>query len=176
MDKKDTVVVLVAMYRYLNFPIRIMHSLIESFEGIKPYSIFYENYDTNVFKAPTSREEGLFVDKIIELNPSLVGISVLSPYVPIAKRLTKLIRDNSSSLVIWGGVHPTIAPESCIQEADLICVGEGEGAIADLVIHLRDGKDYLNIENLWVNHGGDIIRNPMRALLFRPMETIHFIS
>ena len=55
--EQNTVVVLVALYRYLNFPIRIMHSLLENIEGIKPYVIFYENYDTNVFKVPTDIEE-----------------------------------------------------------------------------------------------------------------------
>ena len=173
--EQNTVVVLVALYRYLNFPIRIMHSLLENIEGIKPYVIFYENYDTNVFKVPTDIEEDLFVNKIIDLNPRLVGISVLSPYVPIAKRLTKLIRDNSSALVIWGGVHPTICPESCIKDSDIICVGEGEGAITDLVKHLRDEKEYLNIENLWINNGNDIIKNPMRSLI-QDLDSLPFPS
>jgi len=173
--EQNTVVVLVALYRYLNFPIRIMHSLLENIEGIKPHTIFYKNCDTNVFKVPTDIEEDLFVNKIIELKPAFVGISVLSPYVPIAKRLTKLIRDNSLSLVIWGGIHPTISPDSCIKEADIICVGEGEGAITDLVTHLRDGKEYLNIENLWINNGGHIIRNPMRSLM-QDLDSLPFPS
>jgi len=159
------VVVLVALYRYQNFPVRIMHSLLENIDGIKPYTIFFQNTDTNVFVAPTEIDEDLFIKQIIDLNPTLVGISVLSLYVPIAKRLTKLIRDNSSALVVWGGIHPTISPESCIKEADIICVGEGEGAIEDLVTHLRDGTDYLNVENLWINNDGHIIRNPMRPLI-----------
>ncbi|MHC9543663.1 MAG: radical SAM protein [Vulcanimicrobiota bacterium] len=170
---KNTVIVLVALYKYQNFPIRIMHSLLENLDGIKPYSIFFKNYDTNVFKVPTVTEEDLFVKQIIDLNPNIVGISVLSPYVPIAKRLTKLIRDNSSALIIWGGIHPTISPESCIKETDIICVGEGEGAIKDLVINLRDGKEYLTIDNLWINNGSHIIRNPMRPLI-QDLDSIPF--
>ena len=173
--EQTTVVVLVALYRFSNFPIRIMHSLLENIEGIKPHTIFYENYDTNACKVPTDIEEDLFVKKIIDLNPNLVGISVLSPYVPIAKKLTKLIRDNSSALVVWGGVHPTISPESCIKEADIICVGEGEGAIADLVTRLRDGKEYTDIENLWINNGSHIIRNPMRPLI-QDLDSLPFPS
>lgn len=172
---QNTVVVLVALYRYLNFPIRIMHSLLENIEGIKTHTIFYENYDSNVFEVPTVIEEDLFVKKIIDLNPSIVGISVLSPYVPIAKKLTKLIRDNSSALVVWGGVHPTISPESCIKEADIICVGEGEGAITDLVTRMRDGKNYIDIENLWINNGSHIIRNPMRPLI-QDLDSLPFPS
>lgn len=152
-----------------------MHSLLEKIEGIKPYTIFFKNYETNIFKVPTDIEEGLFVKQIINLKPNLVGISVLSPHVPIAKRLTKLIRDNSSSLIIWGGVHPTISPESSIKEADIICVGEGEGALTDLVTHLRDGKEYINIDNLWINNGNNIIKNPMRPLI-QDLDSLPFPS
>lgn len=116
-------------------------------------------------KTPTSVEEELFVKQIIALDPKLVGISVLSPYVSVARRLTRLIKDNSPALVVWGGIHPTISPETCIDEADIICVGEGEGAITDLATRLRDGKEYLHIENLWINNGGHVIRNPMRPLI-----------
>ena len=91
--------------------------------------------------------------------------SPLSPYAPIARRLTKLVKDNSSSLVIWGGVHPTIFPESCINEADMLCVGEGEGAITDLARYLVDRKPYQSIKNLWVKNNGHIIKNPMRPLI-----------
>ena len=172
---KDTIVVLVALYRYENVTIRSLHSLLEDIDGIKPYTIFYQDYGTNTFNLPTVAEEELFVKQIINLAPSIVGISVLSPYVPIAKRLTKLIRDNSSSLVIWGGTHPTISPESCIKETDIICVGEGEGAISDLVRHIRDGKDYMDIKNLWINNGTEIIKNQMRSLL-QDLDSLPFPS
>jgi len=160
------VVVLVALYRYRNFPVRIMHPLLENIDGVKPYTIFFKNYETNVFRFPTLKEEELFVKLITELNPKLIGFSVPSPYVPIARRLTKLIKNNSSSsLVIWGGVHPTISPESCSKEVDMLCMGEGEGAITDLVRCLRDKKPYQSIKNLWVKNGDHFIKNPMRPLI-----------
>ena len=173
--EQNMTVVLVAMCRYQNFPIRIMHPLLENINGIKPYTIFFKNYDTNVFKVPSKTEEDLFVQQIIDLKPSLVGISVMSPFVPIARKLTKLIKDNSSALVIWGGVHPTISPESSIKEADIICIGEGEGAITDLATHMRDGKDYSKVKNLWINNSGKIIKNSMRPLI-QDLDSLPFPS
>lgn len=169
------VIALVALYRYQNFPVRIMHPLLKEIDGIEPHAIFFKNLDTNIFNLPTDQEEELFVKLITKLNPKLVGFSVLSPYVPIAKRLTKLVKDNSSSLVIWGGVHPTIFPESCINETDMLCVGEGEGAITDLVKYLRDRKSHQSIKNLWVKNGNHIIKNPMRPLI-QNLDSIPFPS
>jgi len=170
-----TVIILVALYRYQNFPVRIMHPILKEIDGIETHAIFFNDYAENMFNLPTHQEEKLFVDIITKLNPKLVGFSVLSPYAPIAKRLTKLVKDNSSSLVIWGGVHPTIFPENCINETDILCVGEGEGAITDLVKCLRDGKSYQSVNNLWVKNKNHIIKNPMRPLI-QNMDSIPFPS
>jgi len=162
----NLVVVLVALHRYRNLPVRIMHPLLENIDGIKPYTIFFKNYNTNVFTPPTHQELELFVKLINKLNPKLIGFSVLSLHVPIVKKLTKLIKNNNpSSLVIWGGVHPTITPETCINEADMLCIGEGEGVITDLAKHLRDNKPYHYIKNLYAKNGKRIIKNPLRPLI-----------
>ena len=158
-------VVLIALYKYQNFPIRILHALLENIEGVEPHTIFFKNHYTNDIRYATSKEESLFRDKIAELNPSLVGMSVYSPYFETARRLTKIIKDTSSAAVVWGGIHPTISPETSIKEADLICMGEGEGALTDLVTAIRDGKAYDQIQNLWLKKNGNIIRNFMRPLI-----------
>ena len=97
-------VVLVGLYRYLNLPVRILHPLLDRLEGVNAHTIFYKNYDANVFSLPSPKEEEIFVDTIKQLKPGIVGISVLSPYVEIAKRLTSLIKKNSSALVVWGAL------------------------------------------------------------------------
>ncbi len=159
-------IVLVGLYRYVNFNIRIMHPLLKNIYGVKPHIIFFKNCQMNEFNPPTDREERLFVKLIKELNPKLVGFSVLSPYTLIARRLTKLIKKNNPScLVIWGGVHPTIAPEDCINDVDVLCIGEGEEAITELARNLKDNKPYQLIKNLWVKNGDSVIKNSMRQLV-----------
>ena len=161
----NTQVVLVGLYRYLNIPTRILHPTIDQLDGVNAHTIFYKNYDANIFSLPSPKEEEMFVDTIKQLNPQIVGISVLSPYVEIAKRLTYLIKKNSSSLVVWGGVGPTISPNVHIKEPDVICVGEGERAFTELSEALRDGKDYKKIKNLWINDGAKVVKNPMGPLI-----------
>ena len=159
-------VVFVALYRYQNFPVRILHPLLENIDGIKPYTIFLKNCDTNTFGYPSKKEETLFLDLIKELNPAIVSFTILSPYVKIARKLTKLIKaQNPDIKIIWGGIHPTIYPESCIDDTDVICIGEGEGALTDLVTAIRDGKSFELINNLWVKKDNEIVKNPLRPLI-----------
>ena len=166
-------VVLVALYRYQNFPIRILHSLLEQIDGVEPHTIFFKNHLTNAIKISTPKEETLFRDKIVELQPKLVGFSIYSPYIPVAKRLTKIVKENTSAPVMWGGIHPTLSPESCLKKCDIVCIGEGEGALHDLVQSLRDGKEYESINNLWVKQNGRIIQNPMRPLI-QDLDSVPF--
>ncbi|MBW2469637.1 MAG: hypothetical protein JRE62_10070, partial [Deltaproteobacteria bacterium] len=88
-------IVLVALYRYQNFPIRILHALLEKIEGVEPHTIFFKNHYTNAVTPPTAREESLFRQKIVALQPKLVGFSVYSPYVSIARKLTTIVKENS---------------------------------------------------------------------------------
>lgn len=166
-------IVLVALYRYQNFPIRILHSLLEKIDGVEPHTVFFKDHYTNTVKLPTAREEMLFREKIVELQPKMVGLSIYSPYVPIAGRLTKIVKENSSAIVMWGGIHPTLSPESSLEQSDIVCTGEGEGALEDLVLSLRDGKEYRSIKNLWVKQNGRIVQNPMRPLI-QDLDSVPF--
>ena len=170
---RSTTVVLVALYRYQNFPIRILHALLEKIDGVEPHTIFFKNYYTNAFQPPTAVEEKLFKNKIRELNPQLVGFSVYSPYASIAGRLTGVVKANSTAQVVWGGIHPTLSPETCIKGTDILCVGEGEGALSDLVRALSTGENYRHIANLWTKDKGLIYKNPMRPLV-QELDAIPF--
>ena len=162
---KNTQVVIVGLYTYFNVPVRILHPLVDRMDDVKAHTIFYKNYDSNIFSLPSVREEEIFVDTIKQLNPDVVGISLNSPYVLIAKRLTELIKKYTSAVVVWGGVGPTISPKDHIKLTDIICIGEGERALEELVMAVRDRKDYKNIKNLWVNDGSKVIRNPQGPLI-----------
>jgi len=169
-------VVLVALYRYWNYPIRLFHPILENVEGVKPHSIFLKQSRPNVFDLPTLREEKLFLNIIGDLHPKLVCFSVLTYLAPVARRLTKLIKERHPDiLVIWGGIHPTIAPEDCINDVDILCRGEGEGALAELAVSLRDKKYYGSIRNLWVRDGNKITNNPMRPLI-QDLDSLPFPS
>ena len=172
---EDMNVVIVGLYTYFNVPVRILHPLADRIEGVNAHTIFYKNYDSNLFSLPTEKEEKLFLDNIIKINPKVVAISLLSPYVLIAKRLTELVKKHTDAIVIWGGVGPTITPNEHIKHTDVICIGEGERAFEELIIAVRDKQDYSNIKNLWINDGSKITKNPQGQLI-QELDTLPFAA
>ena len=72
------------------------------------------------------------IDQTIEAasQSDLIGISFMTQYFSAAVQLTRAIKKKLSVPVIWGGVHPTVRPEECLEYADIVCVGEGEEALA----------------------------------------------
>ncbi len=68
--------------------------------------------------------------------------------------------------IIFGGVHPTYFPEIINEEpVDIICRGEGEYAMLDLMDALDLKLNYSDIPNLWIKRGNEIIKNEPRNLI-----------
>lgn len=163
LNKKESIdVVFIGVYQYWNPAIRILRPYIAKHEGVEAHCIFYKKYVDYMYNAPTAKEEELFIEVIKKINPKIVGISLLSPYIEICKRLTELIRNHTNAIVVAGGTGPTLEPEEHIKYADIICKGDGEESVEELILAIRDGKDYSRIPNLWVKDGEKIIKNPMR--------------
>ena len=69
--------------------------------------------------------------------------------------------------VIAGGPHPTALPEYVLQNKniDMICVGEGEEAFAELLDRMEKGLDIYDTKNIWFKKDGEIIKNDLRDLI-----------
>ncbi|MFH1229458.1 MAG: cobalamin-dependent protein, partial [Candidatus Aenigmatarchaeota archaeon] len=130
--------------------------------GIGVNSIFLKSAG---YAFPTDQEIELMVEHLKSLNLAFIGISVRTRYYKLVCRLTEIIKKNMSVPVVWGGIHPTIAPEKCIGHADIICIGEGEYAMKELAEKIERKEDYSGIKNLWVRKEGKIIKNEVRPLI-----------
>lgn len=70
------------------------------------------------------------------------------------------------AIIVFGGPHATFNPEMIEHECiDIICRGEGEKALVELLEAVENGKDYTHILNLWVKYKGKIFKNDLRPLL-----------
>ena len=106
------------------------------------------------------------LDKIRVTGAKIVGLSVKSGEVDFCIDLSRKLKEELGCTIIWGGVHPSIDPEKTITLdcVDMICIGEGEEATAELLDTLEQNQLNTTIRNIWFKKNGEIIRNPIRTL------------
>ena len=113
-------------------------------------------------------DRDLLLEKVGAENPDLIGFTTLTNQMGYIRQYTGWIREGYPVPIIHGGVHATVAPEETISqpEVDMLCVGEGEFPLLELVECVKKGKPYGDIPNLWIKRGGGrIIKNPLRPLI-----------
>jgi radical SAM superfamily enzyme YgiQ (UPF0313 family) len=103
---------------------------------------------------------------IDDFQPDLVAITAMSVDYPLALEVARHVKAYCDRPVLFGGMHATVAPESVIAEdaVDMLCVGEGEEALADLCDRWDAGHDFLDTPNFWFKRDGAVIRNAPRPL------------
>lgn len=106
------------------------------------------------------------LNQILRLSKEsgLIGINSFASTAPRAIQVLYELKKLRKPIV-WGGVHATISPENCIKYSDIVCVGEGEGAIVDLANALEKNKKITKIKNLWVRDNNQIIKNSVRDII-----------
>jgi anaerobic magnesium-protoporphyrin IX monomethyl ester cyclase len=100
-----------------------------------------------------------------EWQPHVLGYSVYTGSQTYYRDLNLQIKQVTDAVSVFGGPHPTYFPEYVEEPGvDAVCVGEGEGAIVDLVAALESGRPLTGIENWWFHRDGTIEQNPVRHL------------
>ncbi len=107
------------------------------------------------------------LQRIIELQPDLVGFSVQTVQFREMLDLARELKKRYRVPVVFGGIHPHSAPEEVLRAddptVDCICLGEGEYALLELVESMARGKLDYSIPNLAFRlAGGEIVRNGQR--------------
>ncbi len=126
---------------------------------------------------PSKEEENILIGLLKDLKTDIVGLSVRTPFLTTAKTLTRRIKNELNGLVVWGGSHPTIMPEESLNDADIICIGEGEYVFLELLQNSVDGKQIDTIQNFWIKKNGKIVRNNLRPLLQRDdLDSLPFLD
>jgi radical SAM superfamily enzyme YgiQ (UPF0313 family) len=98
-------------------------------------------------------------------RPDIVALSFMTLYFSTAQQLAIRVKQAlPSALIVLGGVHPTVAPDECLAFGDVVCLGEGEEPLFDLVHALDHNLDFCKINNLWVKHGSTVHKNELRHL------------
>ena len=96
-------------------------------------------------------------------DADMIGISSMSRGSMKAIQLLQHFR-KLEKMTVWGGVHATLNAENCADYADVVCQGEGEEFILDLVRAYEKGQDWRNLPNAAYKSDGRVLLNPCRAL------------
>jgi len=110
-------------------------------------------------------------EAIQRFKPDIVGLSVSTPAYAYATKIARRVKNQLGALVVIGGHHVTGLPEDVRPPFDLGVIGEGEGALFDIVTLIKKRKSYevhdlKKIANLaFRDVRGELTVNPMRPLL-----------
>jgi len=178
MLRRDYKVLFVSFYNIEAYGLRQLHSILNS-EGYDAKMLFLKLNSvknrtdlrkkiigtfTNESNNLTKTEEELLVNFILDYKPDLICFSLLSPNFGLYKRIFNSIRSLGDFKILLGGWQVSLNPEQCIDYADILCIGEGEEILPELVRNLFDNKPITNIPNLWINTGNGIVKNPVGSL------------
>ena len=115
---------------------------------------------------------------VVRYRPKFVAFSCVTGIQGWALNLCARIKKIDPSIItIMGGPHPTFFPEIIhdYPHLDIICIGEGEGAILDLLKTNGDLRACKQIENLTVKINDAFFANPPRPLISN-LETLPFLE
>lgn len=108
-------------------------------------------------------EEKDLVAALKREKPDLVGFSSSTGQHNWVVKTSRKIKQAMGVPIVAGGPHPTYEPniikEDCI---DIVCRGEADYALLELMDCIRDGRDFTEIQNLWVKKGDNIFKNEVR--------------
>lgn len=107
------------------------------------------------------------IGKIKEEKADLVGLTILTSAYQIVKKLSEDIKKELPQVkIILGGAHATALPAETIlgvNQADYVCVGEGERTIVEVADFLSNGGEITAINGLaYRNNKGETVFNQQR--------------
>ncbi|MFH1092578.1 MAG: cobalamin-dependent protein, partial [Candidatus Omnitrophota bacterium] len=133
-------------------------------------------FDPQLFNDTVSRNNAFsrvftyqkqLISQIIEWKPDILAFSVLSTNYTWAKAFAQQIKRVIDIPIVFGGIHPTLSPESVMELdfVDFVIVGDGEQALLELAENLGCEKRLQTTANIWSKKDGIIFSNAPRALI-----------
>ncbi|HBU69420.1 MAG TPA: hypothetical protein DEE98_03445 [Elusimicrobia bacterium] len=101
---------------------------------------------------------------VTKINPDVIGVSLMSNHYLRAVKITKDLKRYYSRPVVWGGIHPTIRPEECLNWADLVFIGEAEHSFFEFYQEHKNGVQNHKTKGIVYKKEGKILNNGIYPL------------
>ena len=95
----------------------------------------------------------------------IIGIGYWTAQAPVAFDLSKFIREETGSLNIHGGVHPTLCPEEAVEHCDVVVRGEGEETFSEIIRLFPDKDEITKINGVAFKKNNKLNNNPPGILI-----------
>ncbi|MDA2933721.1 B12-binding domain-containing radical SAM protein [Acidobacteria bacterium AH-259-D05] len=117
----------------------------------------------------TSDFEEEVAQSICREKPILAGISTMTGMqIRGGLKAARALRNVEPSLpIVWGGVHPSLCPDSTLKDdlCDLVVVGEGEITLVELADCLRESGDLSSVKGIGYKADGELKFTPGRPMI-----------
>jgi len=103
-----------------------------------------------------------------KFKPDIIGFSSYEMSFSWITELADYIKGlNPHIPVIVGGYYATLSPEAVLSQPsiDMVCIGEGEYPLAEVLDVLEKGNPRKDIKNLWFKENGHLVQNGLRSLV-----------
>jgi anaerobic magnesium-protoporphyrin IX monomethyl ester cyclase len=127
-----------------------------------------KNYLSMPFLAQVFDQGNNIIKQTIDTQPDLICFSVMSVTHQWALNTAKEVKKHLDVPICFGGIHAIICPDEIIEkkQVDMVCLGEGEYALADLLTSLEKGAIDTTIKGFYFKLvDGEIIKNEKRGLI-----------
>ncbi|MGD9015035.1 MAG: radical SAM protein [Candidatus Omnitrophota bacterium] len=97
-----------------------------------------------------------------------VGVTCMTgPQIRYALEISKIVKQNSSIPVIWGGTHPSLLPVQTLENEniDIVVQGEGEETFLELVGALKNKTSLDTVKGICYKQNNKIKQNPSRPFV-----------
>jgi len=139
---------------------------LSAFLKAKGHVVHYEELviDSKINETHLSRVK-LELEKF---KPDIIGFSSYEMSFSWITELADYIKGlNPHIPIIVGGYYATLSPEEVLghNSIDVVCIGEGEYPLVEMLDSLANGGLRKNIQNLWFKEQGRLIKNNLRNLI-----------
>ncbi|MBM7866571.1 radical SAM protein [Heliobacterium gestii] len=162
---KDFPIVLIGLYNSKALGVRALASVLKA-KGYPVSVVFFKDFSSLNAHSPSEEEYRLLVDKLMELNPRMIGLSVMSTfYLSVTHEMSRRIKAAfPTTPLVWGGVYATMFPHEALAHCDYVMRGECDETIVDLVEALSGEGDMSKVPNLTYRRDDAVIDNPLHPL------------
>jgi len=163
MQRKLQIAV-VSLYALENNGVRHIASSLRQ-AGFQVTEVYFKDWVNNNFPWPEEHEVAALIALLRERKVDVVGFSVrASAFHKMAKYLTERVRHALKLPIVWGGMHGTFVPDSAIQVADFVAIGEVDTSVVDFFSRMDNGESLEHVPGFWSRTAQGIFKNDIAPL------------